>query len=139
MAEYQQFRDQEHLNMLAIFHYVVAGILALASCIPVIHLTFGLFLVFNPPVTKGAEAFPPEFGWFIVIIACFFITIGWAVAIATFLSGRFISKRQNRMFSFVVACMICLFMPLGTILGVFTLIILSRDSVVALYNDRRIV
>jgi hypothetical protein len=34
---------------------------------------------------------------------------------------------------FVIACIECLFMPFGTILGVFTLIVLSRESVKKLF------
>jgi hypothetical protein len=33
-----------------------------------------------------------------------------------------------------MACILCLFTPLGTILGVFTIIVLSRQSVKELYG-----
>jgi len=36
-------------------------------------------------------------------------------------------------FAFVMACIECLFIPFGTILGVFTIIVLSRESVKTLF------
>jgi hypothetical protein len=34
----------------------------------------------------------------------------------------------------VIAALLCMFMPFGTVLGVFTIIVLVRDSVKALFN-----
>jgi hypothetical protein len=41
----------------------------------------------------------------------------------------FLLKRKFRMFSLVVAGLDCVQIPFGTVLGVFTLVILLRDSV----------
>src|SRR5690606_24795809 len=38
-------QDEEHLRLLAIFHYVVAGITALFSLIPIAHITVGILMV----------------------------------------------------------------------------------------------
>ena len=45
-----------------------------------------------------------------------------------------LKKRQKRTFSFVIACICCMNIPLGTALGVFTLVVLSRQSVKAIYD-----
>ncbi|MFM6408142.1 MAG: hypothetical protein ACKPGT_27195, partial [Microcystis sp.] len=63
-----------------------------------------------------------------------FFILGEVFAIATIVSGRFLKRRQRYWFSFVMACILCLFTPLGTILGVFTIIVLSRQSVKELYG-----
>jgi hypothetical protein len=44
-------------------------------------------------------------------------------------------KRRHRTLSFVMACLTCINIPLGTALGVFTLVVLSRPSVKALYDQ----
>ncbi|MDJ0671770.1 MAG: hypothetical protein DWQ53_23750 [Microcystis flos-aquae DF17] len=62
------------------------------------------------------------------------VKLGEVFAIATIVSGRFLKRRQRYWFSFVMACILCLFTPLGTILGVFTIIVLSRQSVKELYG-----
>src|SRR4051812_40953640 len=46
-----------------------------------------------------------------------------------------IKERKHRTFSLVMAVVNCLCIPFGTALGVFTLIILQRPSVKALYFD----
>jgi hypothetical protein len=39
------------------------------------------------------------------------------------------------MLSFVAACLTCVNVPLGTALGVFTIIVLNRASVKAMYHE----
>ena len=57
-------------------------------------------------------------------------------AVLNMLSGLFIQKRTNRTFSLVVAAINCLCFPFGTILGVFTFVVLLRTSVRDGYQAR---
>jgi len=50
------------------------------------------------------------------------------------LSGLFIRKRRHRMFSIIIGGLNCLHVPFGTLLGVFTILILSRESVREIYE-----
>jgi hypothetical protein len=126
--------DADHLRLLSIFHYIVGGLAALASCVPLIHVFMGFEMVFNPSFFGGGKAEPPTgFGWIFVAMGLTFCLIGWACSIATVLSGRFIARRKHRLFSFVTAAVLCAFFPFGTALGVFTIIMLSKESVQALY------
>ena len=50
------------------------------------------------------------------------------------LAGWWLAKRKHYWFCFVVACLACAFSPLGTVLGVFTIIVLLRPSVKALFE-----
>jgi hypothetical protein len=131
-------KDAEHLRLLSIFHYVMAGITALVACIPFIHVAIGVMVIMNPEAMNdsGNQAPPPAaFGWLFVGMGSFFIIVGWAAAICTLVSARYLARRQRRMFSFVVAAILCLFMPFGTVLGIFTILVLSRDSVQRLYGN----
>jgi hypothetical protein len=56
------------------------------------------------------------------------------VAILILITGRCLSRRKAYSFALVAACMECLFVPFGTILGVFTIVVLSRESVKALFS-----
>ena len=49
-------------------------------------------------------------------------------------SGVCIRKRRHRTLSVIMACLSCVNIPLGTALGVFTLVVLSRPSVKAMYE-----
>lgn len=60
----------------------------------------------------------------------------WFVAsgILNLISGFCLLARKGRTFSLVVAGVNCLHIPAGTVLGVFTIIVLLRDSVRELYG-----
>lgn len=62
------------------------------------------------------------------------ILLGWALGILVICSGRFISKQRHWTFSVVIAALMCLSVPLGTVLGVFTLVVLMREPVKQLYR-----
>jgi hypothetical protein len=133
-------QDEEHLRLLAIFHYVVAGMAALFAMFPVIHLIFGLLMVFDGDKffknNQGNEP-PVIIGWLFIIIAVLFITIGLTMAVLIFINGRCLAKRRRYQFCQVMSGVECLFMPFGTILGVFALIVLSRESVRTLFGHNQ--
>jgi hypothetical protein len=130
----QRAKDEEHLRLLAIFHYVVAGIGALFASFPLIHVAVGLALFFGSSFAPKGNGLPPQwFGLIFVVIGGVVVALGWTAAICTFISGRYLAKRRKRMFSFVMAAIMCMFMPFGTVLGIFTIIVLSKESVQQLY------
>jgi ABC-type sulfate transport system permease subunit len=49
-------------------------------------------------------------------------------------AGRCIKRRSKRALTLIVACLNTLAVPLGTILGVCTLLVLTRRSVKKLYE-----
>ncbi len=126
-------KDLEHLRSLKIGFYTYAGISALVALVPILHIALGLAMVFGE-FDKGPNPPPPMFGWFFVAAGSTFLVIGMVLAFMTFLAGRFLSLQKNYLFIFVIAAINCMFVPLGTILGVFTFVVLMRDSVKELFN-----
>jgi hypothetical protein len=127
--------DRQHLKLLSIFHYIVGGILAFFFLFPLIHFTIGLLIITESISVHSSGNLPPQAaGYFFAVVGGLFFILGEVFAIATIVSGRFLKRRQRYWFSFVMACILCLFTPLGTILGVFTIIVLSRQSVKDLYG-----
>lgn len=129
-------QDAEHLRLLAIFHYAVAGLAALFSLFPLLYTTIGTIFIFaaRHGTPKPGEELPPEFlGWIFVGLGSFLFLLGIAMAICIFIAGRCLSRRRCYSFALVMACIECLFIPFGTILGVFTIIALSRESVKELF------
>lgn len=130
--------DERHLNLLVIFHYVVAGLVALFSCFFIIHLVIGIIAIVSPQVMKGSNGSlpPPFFGWLFALIGGFAILLGWAFAICLIIAGRFLARRKRYLFCMVMAAMSCMCMPFGTILGIFTIIVLQRPSVKEQFKQR---
>lgn len=130
--------DTEHLNLLSTFHYVAAGLSFIGILAIVGHYWLFTRLMagdLSPMQRPGAPQMPVDlfamFKWMYIIIAVFLV----ATAAVNLLSGLFMRSRQHRTFSIVVAVLNCLHMPLGTALGVFTIVVLVRDSVRELYGD----
>lgn len=125
-------QDREHLKLLSIFHYVAAGMLALMACIPFIHFFIGLALA-----TGSIEGSDPEartIGFVFMAFALGFIFLGWTLAALMAFAGRSLAQRKRYTFCLIMGGVECLFMPVGTVLGVFTIIVLVRDSVKELFQ-----
>lgn len=125
--------DLQQLKLLSVFHYIVGGITGL---FPVIHLVIGLAMVTGQmPAQPGQQdALSPElFGWFFVAFAGVFILCGLTLAGFIAYAGRCLARQQRHTLCLVVAGLSCMMMPFGTVLGVFTLIVLLRPQVKALF------
>jgi hypothetical protein len=132
-------QDEQHLKLLSIFHYIVGGIFALFSLFPIFHLVFGIVMIVSPDTVESGGEGPPAFiGWLFALIGGTIILIGLVFALCVILAGRFLSLRKHYTYCFVVACIQCLFVPFGTALGVFTIIVLSRESVKQIFSADRI-
>ena len=128
-------QDQDQLRLLAIFHYVVAGIGALLACIPMIHMGLGIMMV-TGKLSGGRNPPPEPVGWLLIGFAAALILAGWTLACCIYYAGRCLARRTRYTFCFVVAALECaLCSPFGTVLGVFTIIILLRPSVKTLFGQ----
>src|SRR5438874_461064 len=125
--------NEQHLRLLAVFHYVVAGLTALFALFPLIHFTIGWFLLHAPPPKQGEP--PPAFvGYIFMGFGATFFLLGESFAACVFAAGRCIHSRTRYWFVFIMACFQCAFFPFGTVLGVFTIVVLSQPSVKQMFG-----
>jgi hypothetical protein len=151
--------DASQLQLLSILYYVWGALVMLLSSIFIIHIVLGILMINNAAFFKPSTAFPSSatpfpggtasappfatfsannappiwFGYFMAVMGCCAVLIGWTFGILNILSGRRIAQRRSRVFTMVIAAINCISFPLGTALGVFTIIVLSKDSVKAVY------
>ncbi len=89
------------------------------------------------PIPKLGHSAPPALGASVflilplLLVSCYFIS-----GILNIISGVFIHRQKNRIFSLIVAGINVLSMPLGTILGIFTFILLSKNETIELYYKK---
>jgi hypothetical protein len=127
----QRRKDKDQLTLLSVFHFVLGGLALLGIGFLCFHYFIMNHLFAHPEIWKAKENFTPPKEFFEAFIWFYFV-MGFLFALAfvgNILSGIFLMQRRFRMFSLVVAGLDCLQIPFGTVLGVFTLIVLLRDSV----------
>ena len=77
-------------------------------------------------------------GWIFVVMGAFFIVCGLTFAGFVLAAGRCLARRKAYTFCLVMGCVECLFMPFGTVLGVFTILVLNRASVKKMFPQGKI-
>lgn len=128
--------DAEHLKLLAILHFVLAAMSLVGMAFLFLHWFFMHTFIGNPELWKNQKGGPPPeqffavFQWFYVFFGAFILTGG----VTNVISGWMILKRRTRVFSLIVAALDCMVFPFGTCLGVFTFVVLLRDSVREVYE-----
>jgi hypothetical protein len=128
-----QNQDEEHLRLLAIFHYVLAGFHVFGGCFPLIYVVLGVAMM-TGGFDGGRNPPPPMMGFFFAVFGAAITLFLWGFAFLKVLTGRWLTQHTHHRFCFVVACIECINMPLGTTLGIFTILVLSRPSVKALFD-----
>ncbi|MBH1641021.1 hypothetical protein JY420_05650 [Stenotrophomonas maltophilia] len=132
-------QDADHLRMLAIAHYVVGALIALFSLIFIIHIVLGITaLTGNLPLNSGGQPSSPTeerlFGWMFTIVGCVIVFGGVTLGAFVAYAGRCLTRRRRYLLCLIVAGLACLFTPIGTALGVFSLITLLRPQVKAAFD-----
>lgn len=128
---------QEHIRLLAIFHFVYAGLIVLGTLVPIFWLLAAS--IWWPELaaeaTGDGEYIPAmATGAVVVGFASFGILLAWIWAGFLVTAGRSLLVLRRHTFCLVVAGIACLAIPLGTLLGASTLVILNREGTRALFD-----
>ncbi len=92
----------------------------------------------SPTYPAGASYpfFPPFMGYMFLTMGIIAVALGWTLGGLTAYAGHCLRARKNYIFILIVAGLNCAFvMPLGTILGAFTFVVLLRPTVKALFQQ----
>lgn len=130
--------EVRYLDILAIFHLVVGVIAGLFSCFPLINLSVGLSMLSEIPKTIArGELFSPfaMFPILFVALPAIIVIFGWMFAIAVILNAYYLKKRKWLTYCLVVGGIETVFMPFGTVLGVFTIIVLTKPNMKELFTQ----
>lgn len=127
--------ERNRLKLLSIFQYIFGALTALFACIQ-LEVFASLFTY---PEIMDESTMPDGLELRIMLVifilfVSFLIIKAFATAICSALVGWFLGQRTHYRFCMIVSAFECLTIPLGTILGVFTLFTLSRDSMRARFD-----
>ncbi|MFZ5480946.1 MAG: hypothetical protein ACOZNI_29565 [Myxococcota bacterium] len=120
-------RDNDHLRVLALGHFVGAGFATLMLLFCLFH-----YSTFGSTIERLPSPRREEFAAFFDSMTAFYLLMGGVCAIyavANGASGWFLEQRRHRTFSLVVAAANFVHFPLGMALGVATIVVLLRPTV----------
>ncbi|MGO1073032.1 hypothetical protein [Lysobacter sp. CA199] len=132
--------DASHLRVLGIFYYIFAGLNVLSVVFVAFFVTLAASTSAMAPAVAESSAGLPATDKFLVIMLPIFVLVGLfslLVGVLQFMTARRLRDRRGSGFCQIVAGLTCLSVPFGTVVGVFTFIVLARPSVKALFNGRR--
>lgn len=126
--------EREHLQFLSMFFYAVGALAAMLSLIP------GLALFLATEVRQPGEPLPFALAEAVGLPTAATATgLLFAAGLALFIlmtrAGMLLRRCQHYRFCLNVATVACLFVPVGTVLGLTTVAILKRPATRALFAE----
>ncbi len=129
-------KDEADLNLLSIFHYVWTGLLGCSTLGIVAYFLLIAGLVASTP-SSGPHSSPHDqevAAGIVGVIGVMMAIIMVPLFVLHLLAASALRKRSRYMLVLVMSGFTCLSVPLGTALGIWTIMVLQRPSVKALFN-----
>jgi hypothetical protein len=114
--------------------YVYSGLVAFSTLI--VGVIFAAMII-GFGVAASEHGTPPEAKMglgFVGVILGFVVILLLAKVVAVFFAGRYVSERTHHTFIFIVSIICMMNIPIGTALGVFSVVWLTKDSVKARFS-----
>ena len=124
------------LRLLGIFHFVYAGLVLLGSLMPIFWLALAGLWWPELAADAGRDGEVPAMmtGTLGMVLLSFGVLLSWLWVAVLALAGRSLMIARRHTFCVVVAAVACLSVPLGTVLGVATLVVLHRPGTRELFE-----
>jgi hypothetical protein len=111
----------ESFEILSYFHFALAAMIAMASLVPPLYLAIGRALATpeGESVVRTAGARTTE--TVTLVAVALLVLFGFLLAVLVGWGARCLQKRERWPLCVAASALACLFFPLGTLLGGFTL------------------
>lgn len=117
-------QKKNYLDILAVFHYVNGGLTALMALVALAFLGIGL-----GAATSWGNDWEMEVGCSMIAVMVFVFVLVGGYAVLNLLAGRALQTRRHTVLVMITSGVNCLNVPLGTLLGIFTLVLISDPEV----------
>jgi ABC-type phosphate transport system permease subunit len=133
-------KDLDHLKLLGIFHYIWGGLSLLGGLfIGAYFLIIGFVLMSSPPSSTSEDSPSQSVVGGIMIgagVVLFLIVVIYGI-LTLMAGGKYRKHQGGYWFCFILAIVTLIIGGIpGIVLGIFSLIVLSRDSVKALFRGQ---
>jgi hypothetical protein len=129
--------DRQYLDLLSLFNYVLGGIHLSLLIMSLSYFFQAWRFASRYDSEQTRYAVPFSVGSLFLSYGLVVLFVGLAYSLLTLASGRCLKRRKDYGLSFTVACLQCISIPFGTVLGIVTINILLRDSVRVLYRSHQ--
>jgi hypothetical protein len=129
--------ERSQLKTLAIFYFVLSGLMFFTAALSIVQaLFFSTF--FNAPTvpSPSQDEFSGLFAGFFVGMAVLLLVFYLTGAILMTIAGLNLRNSSRYTFCLIASIVTCLYFPLGTALGIFSVIFLQKDTVKALFRPQ---
>jgi hypothetical protein len=126
-------QDDDALNTLSVFFYLYAGFIGLIALVMLAMAILPAILISAAPYKPGDPP-PALIGGILAVVFGAVALLLIAKAVLMIFAGRAMGRRSSYMLCTIAACAACLQIPIGTALGIFTLITLQKPAVKARFG-----
>ena len=134
-SERRAILDEDHLRLLSIFYWISAGCTAFTALIALMYVAIGAVMAVAASAS-GGDVDAAAIGWVFAAFGGAFFLLLATFGVLKLLTGIWLRRRRNRVPCLIVAGLACIAIPYGTILAVFTFLVLLRPSVADLFRER---
>jgi hypothetical protein len=124
------------LRLLSVLHLVLAGLGAILALFPLFHVAIGIGFLTGAFSAGAPVDTSPLAGWLFVVFGAASVVAVLVYSMALAVAANYLALPSRRDFCLVVAGITCALFPVGTALGVFTLVTLGREDVQAAFRER---
>jgi hypothetical protein len=116
-------------------YFFQGGVTLLMCVFGLFYVFLGLFAFSSLKVPANAGGPPPEFvGYVMAAMGGLFTVAGAIFSALQFFTARFLRLRRHRAICLITAGLSCIWIPYGTVIGVWTFLVLGRTTVRALFD-----
>jgi hypothetical protein len=119
------------LRLLAIGYYIQGGIAAFYTLMLLGYSAFASALfagILRTASESSGQEIPPALVSIVSLLLAIVLGLSCAYTACLFLVGYWLRHSRNMLFIQIIAALNCLAIPYGTVLGIFTFMVLQRPS-----------
>ncbi len=131
-------KDESQLSVLPLFFKIFSVLSGCASSIFILHIVIGAASLLNPKAfesSNGQGGMPVAVSILFIVMGAGVVLAGWAFAVILFKTAGWIQRREKHTWVTAVSALCCFQIPVGAALGVFSLVVITRKQVKALFKD----